>query len=280
MKIVMRPLLALLLMILALSCAEPVTSHTQSMVGASDLRLLTLAERDSLPLAFAMGALSELEFNDETPEFSDIYALCTGIQISPRYVLTASHCKTPVGYVFDRNNITSDADKDKLKFKSFGHLIRAMFFGDLIPSSREALAYKPIPEAVYISKDLDFAIWSFAELEAHSFIDIRNFSRNLQTLALYGHPNGMPLALASNCHGKVHPTAAGRVLHDCDSLNGSSGGLVWDQNSGLPVALHVAGNGNNDADYYKQHGVFESADDLAKICSSPDCRCSRWEWSC
>ncbi|HYX35465.1 MAG TPA: serine protease [Oligoflexus sp.] len=260
----MKPITTLSLSVLILGC-QPTpseTSRTQSMIETSDLRLVSMEQSRTGPALYqSLGALSEPVIDPEFPEFAELYALCTGIQISPKYVLTAGHCKSQ-RYVFNKNYFADQDSLDQLRFKAFGKMIRLIFDGEAVPESNAALQYPTESAPVYASADLDFAIWEFKDLPENGWIDIRHYSQNWQQLSLLGYPNGAPLTVAEPCRGQASAEDPTRILHDCDSLSGSSGGLVWDQLSGLPVALHVQSTSKNDADYWKKEGIFEGSNQI------------------
>jgi V8-like Glu-specific endopeptidase len=257
----MKSITTLSLVFLILGCQPtgPQTSRTQSMIETSNLRLVSVEQSRTGPALYqSLGALSEPVLDPEYPEFAELYALCTGIQISPQHVLTAGHCKNQ-RYVFNKNYFADQDSLNKLRFKAFGKMIRLLFDGEAVPESNAALQYPTESAPVYASPDLDFAIWKFRDLPQEGWLDIRHFSRDWQQLSLLGYPNGVPLTVAEPCQGQSSSDDKTRMLHDCDSLSGSSGGLVWDVASGLPVALHVQSSGKNDADFHKEHGTFESS---------------------
>jgi hypothetical protein len=95
---------------------------------------------------------------------------------------------------------------------------------------------------------LDFAIFASEQQNQVEFVDLFSLREPPQQklarphpAALLGFPHGVPLALSDACSWKSD-IEEHYLRHDCDSLTGSSGGLLWDAESGKPLGLNQKGD--------------------------------------
>jgi V8-like Glu-specific endopeptidase len=108
---------------------EKMHSHTQSIVGERNIRLLTEDSRKNHPFAGALGSLQAVFADPAEPSQKYAYPECSGIRISRNHILTAAHCGRE-NYIFDENDIAASDAADLLQEMRFGGVFRLIFTGD------------------------------------------------------------------------------------------------------------------------------------------------------
>lgn len=224
------------------------------LFGALDIHLLAPCEahRD---VAAAMGSLG---VRVDDAEFGTVvFPFCSALRVSPRHILTAAHCARS-DLIFDPKHVASPTDVSSFRVVTVGSIVRLFFEGETISTPRWQSSLPRLGEPAYIDQELDFAVFSLPASSQAAFIDLSAAeSAGERELSLYGYPNGMPLARASHCHATPSPRL-GFLTHDCDSMKGSSGGLLVATEGGAPIAMHLRAEGMNEASYYQKTGQFEA----------------------
>ena len=255
------------------------TSPLKSAFSANNIRFLSKDDLQYDPLAASMGVLNRvINFDD------NLYAspVCSAFRISPGHVLSAAHCYIEGGtYAFDRTYVASTAEVSQAAFENSSSEVRLVFRGlpdvDFFENRWKKNPLLNAPE--FIDREHDIAVWSLGKKSAEPYLSLpREINRDGVQLKLYGYPNGNPLALSTPCVGVTW--GSGEVIrHDCDSLSGSSGGLIATLD-GKAVGLHIGGPGINSWEFYAYHGQFEDQEIFAARAAKKQNRDSPMFWEC
>lgn len=158
-------------------------------------------------------------------------ATCTASVISPQHVLTNQHC------------LSRGASKASL----------VIDYLDLSGEGARRIAVDPKP--VEMDKVLDYAILQLAQpLPAH-VRPVRLADRAVaprQRLRIIHHPAGRPKVMTQfQCRAaRSHRPEAAEVRHTCDTLPGSSGALLFDDDHAGVALHHTGGLMQNDPDSF------------------------------
>lgn len=159
---------------------------------------------------------------------------CTGAVVSPIFVITARHClREFTGW--SPIKILASIDYHK------SHEIT----GGSYP-----LSVEPVEE----DEGLDYVLLRVNDglsIQIGEYVDLRSALDPFdgQSLFLVHHPSRRPQRLSRvrcqgvnpSLHGYNNPSFKDRWGHRCLTENGSSGAIIFDENTMLPVALHIQG---------------------------------------
>ena len=242
-----------LIISVAFSCGRTGTSQNKSLFDDPDVRLVNSELLVSHSVEHVLGAL--VKVFPETGELEEMaFATCSAVKLTADLILTANHC-TGDDRIFHWNWFAADPDKGQLVYKTIGSMVRLFFEGEMGATARDYSSYPLLRTKLVADERHDIAIWQLSSSAPAPFLDIENLATNSKKLSLLAYPNGVPLSVSDNCIGTMINE---RIYHTCDSLSGSSGGLLLAE--GKPVAVHQKGAGHNSADFYKDRGKFESVE--------------------
>ena len=216
-------------------------------------------------LVQAMGSLQVTLTDGESKRFAT--PVCSAFKIGPRHLITAKHCTVYTGLIFNRYHLVKEGGSFTLEFLVFGNTVRFVVKGDLDPRGEEVGSQEPLLDGpLYLGEKHDFAIYGIkagATARTAGAIDLTKAGDAAAKPALFGYPNGAPLMRAP-CHAVARLDDDGLYSHDCAAMGGSSGGLLGDEESGLALAIHLAGPANNSGVYYAANHRFESVQEFAR----------------
>jgi hypothetical protein len=243
----------------------PVSSaRSGCMIGENDLEILGVDAVTDDDYAGAIGSiLVARERGGEAPMAPGLFFLCTGVQVSERHVLTAAHCSSR-NLAFKKGHIARNTSEAQVEFLAVGSGLKARFDGEIASrwgGDRNKRSYLNGP--VFVDNALDFAVFELESDLDGPYVDLRNSTGNIESLALYAHPSGIVLTRSAPCRGVSEPGHKG-FHHDCDTMTGSSGGLIIDAVREVPVGLHLHGPARNNAEHFEEYGIFETVEQMAQ----------------
>lgn len=256
----MNRLLTIATALTAFACQRSEGSRPFALYGDLDLRLVGSAQYEADPWASAVGAM--VYGSPDTIAFLENTSDCTGFAISPELILTAGHCQQaePFAYVFNPLKLAKDPEAQVLEIE-ISRSVRLKPLQELIPAAAEAIEKPAWISLVYRDNLRDFSIYRHPQKNLSRYIDLFDSGSASGDLALYAFPQSLPLTVAGPCQGQIGSSARD-VWHDCDSLGGSSGGLLVNQSEQKPLGLHHFGGGDNFGSYYSEQGRFELPEDM------------------
>lgn len=215
-----------------------VVSHRQSglsqpqyeaLIGNSSLELMSDINPGSAigQLGRAVGKLDILTDTNK-------YAPCTAFLVADNLLITNHHC---VPGVLDHPQIGGNVIA-ALEF-------HAGFIRDGIASGAKTFRVSPVP--LETNKQLDYAVLRVIG-DANAEFGALKLSaappEDADPFLIIGHPQGWAQRLSrEQCQAATPAVEGDRVLHSCDTMPGSSGSPVIDDDTRQVVALHSAAAG-------------------------------------
>jgi V8-like Glu-specific endopeptidase len=194
-----------------------------------------------------------------------LFPFCSAIVLTESRVLTARHCfkafRPGLDIYFDPHYLASPGDwDDQIDLNSS----QIEFIGQLQKQPDPADMTLLRLESTLATENDSMILTSN---EAALVPVVRALDQDLPLQALlYSYPGGKPLIVTGPCPVSVQ---AERIYHDCDSLPGSSGGLLVDAATGKAIGMHVQGAGSNSSAFFEENGRFETrAELLESYCKS------------
>lgn len=241
---------ALTLMLTGSSCQEKASSDIDTVFGEAELVFVGPDNDAPISTKKALGALYyRLDDGDLSYNFSPH---CTAFKISVDKIITAAHCIKNNGMnLFYRSSYFASSDAI-LQFTHTG-IIKA--------TSSESYEDITVQQVIHISNHQDIAVLKLIKDSLSCIRYSEDVFVHEKNAVLLSFPQGQPLAKSTNC------TLTSKGYHDCDSLSGSSGGAILDQNYQL-LGIHIKGYDTNDLKWYEKEQRFETqAEIVARICS-------------
>jgi V8-like Glu-specific endopeptidase len=255
--------------------AHDEASQVASILEHNDIELVFDSKRD--PLSQTVGSLSVM-LESEGERF--VQPICTAIRLGKAHLLTASHCvKEHQKYIFNPWFLAAEEGEEpsQLQVMRFGNVLRLAYSGDLKSQGQAWAKEAPtLSPPVFINHKLDYAIFALSPLYIDAFKGLgagisltsdtqahtQETFEEMRQVKLWSHPHGAPLT-QSPCTRLIQNESQ-RAFHDCDALSGSSGGLIgsW-AFEGVALAMHLAGPGQNEGQYWGEHGEFETPEIFA-----------------
>ncbi|MBM4251383.1 MAG: hypothetical protein FJ146_05395 [Deltaproteobacteria bacterium] len=246
---------------------------TRSAFGENDIELVTSDADVPVSITSRFGLLvAELPaaIEGDSPSF---WPICGALIIDARRLITNAHCLKDIGAKlhFLRGYMASpgsalevhgiaDNDIDLLRLTLNGQVRR-----DLKPGPGDIAMERVVAQ----NQELDLGLLQASSDTGQSKLELMDSKVALRA-ELYHFPNSHPLARSSNCW-YVPPINEPFSRHDCDSLPGSSAGVLISADQQHILALHRSGRVQNSYRWFQEHQRFESADEISnKKCMSSE----------
>jgi formylglycine-generating enzyme required for sulfatase activity len=147
---------------------------------------------------------------------------CTGSLITPELVLTASHC------------LHKDGEVSEAK----------LWMGYLVPRSKVGVSeYRVILDPVEENQQLDYVVLRVSGRPGTEWGTVKFAAPELlanQSLFVIHHPAGsVQYVTRGKCHTGDPATDGVDLLHGCDTLPGSSGAPIFDNEARAVIGLHT-----------------------------------------
>ena len=240
------------------------STHTRSAFGRNDIQLVK-SEADLPSHVRERFGVLVAEMPPASPQDQpSFWPVCGALIIDQRHIVTNAHCveQPQLKMHFLRGYLATgdsqlevrgiaDQDIDLLRLALNGEVARP-----LSPGSEDI----SLSKVAGVNKELDIAVL-VSEKDTGSSQLIAPNSPNEAAATLFHFPNGQPLALSANCiYTHSNEELFGR--HDCDSLPGSSAGILVSQESGEILAIHRSGRVQNSYRHYLKDQRFETMQEM------------------
>lgn len=168
--------------------------------------------------------------------------VCTGTAIGGGYFITAQHCLN-------------------------GRVVDASLETNALSATTYSTANIDVPSFQRVARSADIAIGRFRGGNApRGKTFVARQVRVNEPLFILHHPEGLPLSVTDrNCSASA--TSETTFMHTCDTLNGSSGALIFAKIDGAVVGIHTAGSFSRQIDNYAYHIIplIKSNPTLARL---------------
>lgn len=192
------------------------------------------------------------------------WPVCGAIIIDQNHLVTNAHCmeQPQISMHFLRGYLATDGSQ--LEVRGIADqdidLLRLALNGGVVRPLKPRLDDISISKVTAINKDLDIALL-VSEKDTGVTQLVASTVQSEMAATLYHFPNGQPLASSANCiYTQSNAELFGR--HDCDSLPGSSAGVIVSRDSGEILAIHRSGRVQNSYRHYLKNQRFETTQEI------------------
>ena len=284
----MRHKPVIIFFVVAIGCGIQVdNSASKSIFGKNDFTVVTQNQLKDDKFARIMGAIVTIWLIPGLEH--NVYAEhgCSGFKISEKHIITNKHCTVldAEQIIFDQGRVSIES-MDLVDYH-IDNSFRLDFYDEVLKKPTLAdLEQKILGEPVFYGGELDFAIYELPESEwGGDFIDLKDLEQDLEKVkkevragreiksVMYSYPTGAPLLKSHDCQVNQKSDNDQMFTHTCDSLTGSSGGLIVDVNSKIPFAIHFRVGGKTRYDFFEKNGYFRepretATDHCEKVCEN------------
>jgi hypothetical protein len=264
--------LAALVCFSSAACRNGEESSPKSIFGSLNGHFITKDNQDAMPIARNVGALY-------ARSAKDMVQFCTAFNIDRDKILTNKHCFDAINYIdeffdkkdysfyFSRNLMANLPDSSQMQFgfEENGE-IQPFFVGDVEEDGQGDETLVDFRNPLHLSDDqLDVGLFKLQR----SFGDPVKFELEGSTrdVVLISYPGSLPKFVSNHC--QILSESDSEVTHDCDSLPGSSGGLIVDAVTQKPIAIHKSGLPTSwplkgEVELYKKSQRFQTRSEAAE----------------
>ena len=226
------------------ACRNGEESSTKSIFGGLNGHFITKENQNTLPISRNVGALY-------ARSAKDMVQFCTAFNIEGDKIITNKHCFDAISFIdkffdkkdysfyFSRNLIAKLTDSNQMNFVfTENGEIQPFFVGEVEEDGQDDETLVDFRNPLHLSDDL-FDVGLFRLSRSFGDPVKVELGDSTREVLLISYPGSLPKFVSNHC--QILSESDSEVTHDCDSLPGSSGGLIVDAVSQKPIAIHKSG---------------------------------------